>query len=67
MLGYLGVLSDAARPALLAAAVSTLLTGGAEQVVADADAARPDVIADLERSGFRRIRARLAFRAAAAS
>lgn len=66
MLGYLGALTEAARPALLTAAVRVLLKGGAEQMVADTDADRPEVIADLERAGFRQIRARLTFSPAAA-
>lgn len=64
MIGYLGVVDDApTRRALLAEAMRVLVAGGAELVVADVDAARPEVLADLERAGFRPQRARLHFEA----
>ena len=70
MLGYLGVLpgprSTAARSALIGAALAVLVAGGAEEVVADADADRSDVLADLKRAGFRPVRARLIFEPAGA-
>ncbi|MGK5685173.1 acetyltransferase [Actinoplanes sp. URMC 104] len=65
LLGYLGVLpgvrAPAARVALLAAAVRALTDGGAQEVVADVDADRTAVVADLERAGFRHVRSRLAY------
>ncbi|MCO8275907.1 hypothetical protein M1L60_35545 [Actinoplanes sp. TRM 88003] len=63
MIGYLGAVDGdpATRRALLAEALRVLVEGGAEQVVADVDATRPDVLADLERAGFLRQRARLSF------
>jgi len=56
MIAYLGALDEAARVALLANAVETLAADGAREVVADVDARRPAVIADLERLGFIPIR-----------
>jgi hypothetical protein len=61
LLAYLGTLDPAARPELLAAAVQLLADGGAREVIADADAHRVDVVADLERTGFRQLRARILF------
>jgi hypothetical protein len=61
LLAYLGTLDAAARPELLAAAVQLLAGAGAREVIADADAHRVDVVADLERTGFRQLRARVVF------
>ncbi|MGW0504274.1 hypothetical protein [Micromonospora sp. NPDC003241] len=61
MIAYLGVREESARADLLAHAVGTLHTGGAHEVIADVDAHRVAVVADLERTGFRRIRARVTF------
>ncbi|MCY1141061.1 acetyltransferase [Actinoplanes sp. Pm04-4] len=63
MIGYLGASDAPARRALLAEAVRVLLAGGAEQIVADVDADRTDVISDLLAAGFRPVRARLTFEA----
>ncbi|MFV2104233.1 acetyltransferase [Micromonospora sp. LOL_024] len=51
----------AARGDLLADAVGVLAAGGAYEVVADVDAYRVTVVAELERTGFRRIRSRVVF------
>ena len=61
MIAYLGVLDDAARVELLADAVGRLTDGGAYEVLADVDADRGPVLADLERLGFRPIRSRIRF------
>ncbi|WP_250008871.1 acetyltransferase [Actinoplanes sp. M2I2] len=65
MLGYLGALpgprTQEVRSALVDAALRVLVADGAEEVVADADADRSDVLADLGRADFRPIRARLTF------
>ncbi|MFC7534487.1 acetyltransferase [Actinoplanes sp. GCM10030250] len=61
MIAYLGVLDAAARSDLLADAAATLEAGGAYEVLADADAHRVEIVADLERLGFRRVRSRVAF------
>jgi hypothetical protein len=61
LLVYLGVLDPAARGALLADATGVLAEGGAREVVADVDAHRVAAVADLERTGFRRLRARVVF------
>ncbi len=64
LIGYLGLLGEPdslVRPALLTAAHRALVAGGAEEIVADVEADRPDVLADLEQAGFNRIRARLTF------
>lgn len=58
---YLGLLDDAVRGELLAEAVKALAAGGAREVVADADAHRVAVVAELERTGFRQLRARVVF------
>jgi len=59
-LGFPG--GDAAsRADLLTGAVAALVEGGAREVVADVDAHRVAVIAELERAGFRRLRSRIAF------
>jgi hypothetical protein len=60
-IGYLGLLDDAARGELLAEAVRVLSGGGAREVLADVDAHRVAVVAELERTGFRQLRARVAF------
>jgi len=61
LLAYLGLLDAAARPELIAAAVQVLAEGGAREVVADVDAHRVAVVAELERTGFRQVRARIVF------
>ncbi|HEX6869688.1 MAG TPA: hypothetical protein VF163_01205 [Micromonosporaceae bacterium] len=61
MVAFLGVLSEAARGELLADAVRTLAGNGADEVVADVDAHRYAVVADLERTGFRAVRSRTLF------
>lgn len=66
LLAYLGLLDDAVRGELLAEAVRVLAAGGAREVVADVDAHRVAVVAELERTGFRQLRSRIAFEPAAA-
>ncbi|MFF0721716.1 acetyltransferase [Micromonospora sp. NPDC003816] len=61
MIAYLGVRAPAVRADLLAEVVRTLSGEGAYEVIADVDADRVGVLADLERAGFRRIRARVSF------
>jgi hypothetical protein len=61
LIGYLGLLDGAARSDLLAEAVRVLAAGGAREVVADVDAHRVAVLAELERTGFRQLRSRLVF------
>ncbi|MCI4065715.1 acetyltransferase [Micromonospora sp. R77] len=61
LLAYLGLLDGAARDELLVAAVRVLAEGGAREVVADVDGHRVGVLADLERTGFRQVRARVIF------
>ncbi|MET8045694.1 acetyltransferase [Micromonospora sp. NPDC005215] len=61
LLAYLGLLDEAARPELLAEAVRVLAAGGAREVIADVDAHRVAVLAELERTGFRQLRSRVAF------
>lgn len=61
LVAYLGLLDDAARGELLAEAVRVLADGGAREVVADADAHRVAVVAELERTGFRQVRSRVVF------
>ncbi|MCA2219170.1 acetyltransferase [Jidongwangia harbinensis] len=61
LLAYLGLLDDGARGELLAEAVAVLAAGGAREVVADADAHRVATVAELERTGFRQVRARVVF------
>ncbi|MFD0818241.1 acetyltransferase, partial [Micromonospora zhanjiangensis] len=61
LLAYLGLLDEDARGELLADAVRVLAEGGAREVVADVDAHRVAVVADLERTGFRRLRSRITF------
>jgi hypothetical protein len=66
MLAYLGLLDEAAGPDLIAEAVRVLAAGGAREVVADVDAHRVAVVADLERTGLRQVRARVVFTPAGA-
>jgi hypothetical protein len=61
LLAYLGLLDEAARPELIAETVRVLSAGGAREVIADVDAHRVAVLAELERTGFRQLRARVAF------
>ena len=61
MLSWFGLLDPAARPEALADAVRTLAAGGAYEVIADVDAHRVGVLADLERTGFRQLRSRVRF------
>lgn len=61
LLAYLGLLDDGARADLIAEAVRVLADGGAREVVADVDARRVAVLAELERTGFRRLRCRVTF------
>ncbi|MFG1914779.1 acetyltransferase [Micromonospora sp. NPDC048898] len=61
LLAYLGLLDEAARPELLAEAVRVLAAGGAREVIADVDAHRVAVLAELERTGFRQLRSRVVF------
>ncbi|MBL7257664.1 acetyltransferase [Paractinoplanes lichenicola] len=62
MLVYLGVRPEAApgaRSSLLAASLGALIAGGAEEVVADVESTLTDAMTDLDRAGFRQIRARM--------
>ena len=61
LLAYLGLLDEAARSELIAEAVRVLSAGGAREVVADVDAHRVAVVAELERTGFRQLRCRIVF------
>ncbi|HWH01518.1 MAG TPA: acetyltransferase [Pilimelia sp.] len=61
LVAYLGVLDEAVRGQLMADAVRALAVGGAREVVADVDARRTAVLADLERTGLRRLRSRIRF------
>ncbi|MFF4874986.1 acetyltransferase [Micromonospora sp. NPDC000668] len=67
LIAYLGLLHDAVRAELLAEAVRVLVDGGAREVIADVDAHRVAVLAELERTGFRQLRSRVAFAPAAAT
>lgn len=67
LVAYLGLLDRAARGELLVEAVKVLAEGGAREVVADVDAHRVAVLAELERTGFRQLRARVLFEPAADS
>ncbi|PWR04783.1 acetyltransferase [Micromonospora acroterricola] len=58
---YLGLLDEAVRGELLAEAVRMLADGGAREVIADVDAHRVAVLAELERTGFRQLRTRVVF------
>jgi hypothetical protein len=66
LIAYLGLLDEAARSELLAEAVRVLAAGGAREVIADVDAHRVAVLAELERTGFRQVRSRVVFAPAAA-
>jgi hypothetical protein len=61
LIAYCGLLDEAVRGELLAEAVRVLATGGAREVLADVDAHRVAVLADLERTGFRQLRSRVLF------
>ncbi|MFC5924007.1 acetyltransferase [Micromonospora vulcania] len=61
LLAYLGLLDEAVRSELLVEAVRVLAAGGAREVIADVDAHRVAVLAELERTGFRQLRARVIF------
>src|SRR5439155_19802347 len=61
LIAYLGLLNEAVRSELLAEAVRVLAAGGAREVVADVDAHRVAVLAELERTGFRQLRSRVVF------
>jgi hypothetical protein len=61
LIAYLGLLDEAVRGELIAEAVRVLAAGGAREVVADADAHRVAVVAELERTGFRQLRSRVLF------
>ncbi|GIJ34391.1 acetyltransferase [Micromonospora sediminimaris] len=61
MIAYLGLLDESVLGELLADAVAALAGGGAYEVVADVDAHRVKVVAELERTGFRRIRSRVVY------
>jgi hypothetical protein len=61
MVAYLGVLDEAVRGELLADVLATLTAGGAQEVVADVDAQRLTVVAELERTGFSAVRSRMLF------
>jgi hypothetical protein len=66
LIAYLGLLDQAVRAELLAEAVRVLAAGGAREVVADVDAHRVAVLAELERTGFRQLRSRVVFEPGAA-
>ncbi|MFG1990929.1 acetyltransferase [Actinoplanes sp. NPDC048988] len=59
LIGYLGLLDAGAREELIAEAVRVLAEGGAREVVADVDSYRVEVLAALERTGFRQVRSRV--------
>jgi hypothetical protein len=61
MIAYLGVLNEVVRGELLADAVGTLAASGAYEAVADVDAERLAVVAELERTGFTPVRSRILF------
>jgi hypothetical protein len=65
LIAYLGLLDAAVRGELLAEAVAVLAAGGAREVIADVDAHRVAVVAELERTGFRQVRSRVVFAPAA--
>jgi hypothetical protein len=60
-LTYLGLLDPTALGDLLIATIPGLVDRGAREVVADADAHRVATVAELERTGFRRVRSRIPF------
>ncbi|MEV4346397.1 acetyltransferase [Actinoplanes sp. NPDC049596] len=59
LIGYLGLVEPGAREELIAEAVRVLAEGGAREVVADVDSYRVEVLAALERTGFRQVRSRI--------
>ncbi|SNY53115.1 acetyltransferase [Paractinoplanes atraurantiacus] len=59
LIGYLGLLDAGAREELIAEAVRVLSGAGAREVVADVDSYRVEVLAALERTGFRQVRSRI--------
>jgi hypothetical protein len=61
LIAYLGLLDEAVRAELLAEAVRVLAAGGAREVIADVDAHRVAVLAELERTGLRQLRSRVVF------
>ncbi|RZU77421.1 hypothetical protein EV384_6141 [Micromonospora kangleipakensis] len=65
LVAYLGLRDAAVRGELLAEAVRVLAAGGAREVIADVDAHRVAVLAELERTGFRQLRSRVVFEPAA--
>ncbi|KOX11733.1 acetyltransferase [Micromonospora profundi] len=65
LIAYLGLLDDAVRGELLVEAVRLLAEDGAREVIADVDAHRVAVLAELERTGFRQVRSRVTFTPAA--
>jgi hypothetical protein len=67
LIAYLGLSDEDVRGELIAEAVAVLAAGGAREVVADVDAHRVAVLADLERTGFRQLRSRVVFEPAAGS
>jgi hypothetical protein len=67
LIAYVGLLDEAVRAELLAEAVGVLADGGAREVIADVDAHRVAVLAELERTGFRQLRSRVVFEPAAAA
>ncbi|SBT43149.1 acetyltransferase [Micromonospora auratinigra] len=67
LLAWLGLRDEAARAELLVDAVRVLAEGGAREVVADVDGHRVAALAELERTGFRRLRSRLLFEPAGAA
>ncbi|WP_213001764.1 acetyltransferase [Winogradskya consettensis] len=58
---YLGLFDEGALGDTLIDAVNALTAGGAREVVADVDGHRVAATAELERTGFRRLRSRIAF------
>ncbi|WP_233578847.1 acetyltransferase [Micromonospora sp. BL4] len=66
LIAYLGLLDEAVRSELLVEAVRALAAGGAREVIADVDAHRVAVLAELERTGFRQLRSRVVFAPAVA-
>ncbi|GIG56198.1 hypothetical protein Lfu02_05700 [Longispora fulva] len=61
LMAYLGVLDEAVRSELIAEAVRVMTADGAREVVADVDAHKVAVLAELERTGFRQLRSRVVF------
>ncbi|WP_247662996.1 acetyltransferase [Micromonospora sp. U21] len=61
LIAYLGLFDEAVRSELLVEAVRALAAGGAREVLADVDAHRVAVLAELERTGFRQLRSRVLF------